>query len=258
MVRNARAKINRLEKQFGADNLKKSGINLRDEIMPTPKIDQFETRKEFNAWKEQQRDFTNRNNIDYKYEMNEHKVVVSRRKLKKAESVTKIARRKAQGEIDRLESLPFHHRGEEHGTVGERAQHMKEGTVTGVRLPNEFDFDKVTYASRVDNVINNMEKRLEPEYYDERMQRLQDNFISALSGSFHSEADQLVDLIKSVPANHFYDLWLGETDMEFSNYDSDGQEVTATTDHVERITNYVLAYKLGQAPGRENNDLRDF
>lgn len=253
MVRNARNKINRIEKKFGKENLEKSGISLPKE-MPTPKIEEFTSREEFNAWKEKQEDFTNRYNIDYQYKQNQHGVVMSRRKEREIEHRVKVSQRKARDEIKRLSEKPFHVRGEEHGTVGERAQHMQDGALLGIREPNDFNFEEVRHVSRLDTILENMDKRMKDDFYDDRMIQLQKNFVDALSGSFNGEEGELVDLIESLKPDEFYDIWLGETDMEFAIYDSDGQDVSANSNHIERIEGYIVDYLTGKT----NKDLKDF
>src|SRR5690625_7488212 len=56
LQRNTKAKINRVKKNYGVD--------LEGEI-PLPDLSEFQTRKEFNEWKELQSSFTNRANTEY-------------------------------------------------------------------------------------------------------------------------------------------------------------------------------------------------
>src|SRR5690625_5284905 len=74
------------------------GVDLEGEI-PLPDLSEFQTRKEFNEWKELQSSFTNRANTEYQFVKNEYGVVASKREIYQVEQATKRAQRVADRKI---------------------------------------------------------------------------------------------------------------------------------------------------------------
>jgi hypothetical protein len=69
LVKNSKAKVKRTFQKYGVD--------LTEEVS-IPSLDSFQTREEFNEWKEKAGSFTNRNNQRFQFVKNEHGVVASK------------------------------------------------------------------------------------------------------------------------------------------------------------------------------------
>lgn len=233
--RNTKAKINRVKKNYGVD--------LEGEI-PLPDLSEFETRQEFNEWKELQQRFTNRSVSEFQFVKNPYGVVTTKKDIYQIEQATRQAQRLADEKIKEVLDQPTFHDGEQIGTVGDRAHYMKEPDVTGIHRPSDFDFSQVRSKRRLDDLREGMEKRSKEEYYDERNKRMLDNFINILEGSFHSEADDLIEELKTINPDDFYGLYQSNfTVFDFNLYDSEGQMVNADLSHVEGMMGVVEKFK---------------
>lgn len=236
-VRNTRAKINRVRKNFN--------IDLKDDI-PIPSLEEFSSRKEFNQWVRKVESFRNRANQHYQFEKNQYGVSASKARLKKIEEKVKEAQTLADEQIHKYENTPFVSGGVEQGTVG-----MQRPNKTGIYRPEDFEFEDVRSPQRLDEIEQGAVKKSDPVYYDERMERMKENFIVALEGSFNSLADELVRKIKDVPAEDFYQLYLEFDEFDFDYFDTDGQMVTADETSIGQMLKYIKRYENGQV----NKDL---
>lgn len=246
MVRNARAKITRIKNKHGVDL---SGV------MPTPNINSFETRKEFNAWKEKQSDFTNRYNIDFQYESNKYGVPMTKRKRRSIEKATKLAQKAHDIRIAKYADKRVQYKGEDIGSVSDQAGLMSEGSMTGSRRPKDFDFDSIRHADRLDTIQKNMDRKSGQEQYDKSDEQLKENFMTALRGSFNSETDELIEMIERVPADDFYELFLTYArNIDFSPYDSEGNDVGANMESLAELTKIFNKYHAG----KEDMDFKGF
>lgn len=216
MVRNAKAKIRRTKKNYG--------IDLAEEIQ-IPKLTDFETRSQYNEWKEGIQEFTNRYNIEYQFVKNEYDVVASKGQLKRIEKNTKIAQEKAKQMIDKLEQLPVYQQGEQTMTVAGRILMTSEKSATGIKVPLDFDFSSVRTQDVLRAKEKGMEKQASEDYYQNKQDQYKDNFIKKMEGSFNSDADYVVDVIKNMSDNDFYEMTLMYPDtFDFDLYGSDQDE----------------------------------
>lgn len=233
--RNTRAKINRVKKNYD--------IDLEDEI-PLPDLSTFQTRQDFNEWKEMQKSFTNIGNTDYQFVKNDYGVVASKRDIFRITQDTKKAQRLADKKIKEELDRPVFHDGEQVGTVGDRASYMKEPDVTGIHRPKDFDFSEVRNKRRLEDVRTSMEKRKEKDYYDERNKRMLDNFISTLEGHFNSDSDELIEELKSINPDDFYGLYQSNFYVfDFNLYDSEGQLQNNSEGEVQAMIDVIKDFK---------------
>src|SRR5690606_3360224 len=142
-------------------------------------LEEFGSRKEFNAWVRDVRGFRDRGNDNYQFEQNPYGVVATKRQLKQIESNVKEAQGKAQEEISRLMKLPFISGGVEQATVG-----LQRPNQIGISVPKDFDFDTVRNNQRLKDIEQGMEKRVLPDYYDKRAEVMKENFKRTLAQSF--------------------------------------------------------------------------
>lgn len=77
------------------------------------------------------------------------------------------------------------------------------------------------------------------------MERMKENFIIALEGSFNSLADELIKKIKDVPADDFYEIYLQFDEFDFDYFDTEGQTVVADETEVGQMLKYIEMYENG-------------
>lgn len=200
MVRNTRAKIRRTEDKYG--------IDLTNDIFIPDDIGHFKTRKEFNEWKEQQQSFTNRANLDYQFVKNKWDVVASKREIAEVTRATKQAQRIAKEEYEKVKDLPQYVKGDKIGTVESRTSHMAMPDVTGIHVPKDFDFDKTRSRQRLQTVSENMERRSDVNYFNERRVQMHENYISMVENAFNSDGDEVIEYLQTINPDDFYEMYL--------------------------------------------------
>lgn len=233
--RNTKAKISRVKRTYGVD--------LEGEI-PLPDLSEFQTRKEFNEWRELQTSFTNRANTEYQFIKNEYGVVASKREIYQVEQATKRAQRVADRKIQEQLDRPTFHDGEQIGTVRDRTVYMPEADVTGIHRPSDFDFKTVRNRRRLDDIRTSMTKRQDERYYDERNKIMLDNFISMLRESFHSDADELIEELKTLNPDDFYGIYLSNfTVFNFNIYYNSDTDIEINRGQVQAMLDPVREFK---------------
>lgn len=248
MVRNAKAKINR--------TIKKYGVDLSGEL-EIKGIDSFKSRKEFNEWKSKAKSLTNRNNSKFQFVKNDYGVVASKKEISQIKRNTKTAQRIADKMIKKAEKLPFISGGKEQGTVGQRMMQMRRPNAAGITRPTDFDFEKIRSRDYLETKKESAEKRIDPEYYDKRMENMRNNFLDLLELSLNSDADVLIEKLKMMPVNDFYEMYLMFDEFDFDMYDSEGIETMNDGEaerHVSKMLNNVDRY----FEGKLNFDMRGF
>ncbi|AYJ76458.1 putative terminal protein [Bacillus phage BSP2] len=238
LVKNTKAKIARTKKKYGVD--------LTAEI-DIPELDSFETRAQFNKWKEQASSFTNRANMRYQFEKNAYGVVASKAKIAEIERNTKEVQRLVDEKIKAMKDKEYYAGGKPQGTIEQRIAMTSPAHVTGINRPHDFDFSKVRTYSRLRTLEESMEMRTDPQYYEKKMIQLQLNFIKSVEGSFNSfdAADELIEELKKIPPDDFYELFLRISEISFEEFDSEGNTVENVEGNVYKILSYLEQYRRG-------------
>lgn len=238
LVKNTKAKISRTRKKYG--------IDLSNEV-ELPPLEDFTTRKQFNEWKRKQESFTSRANTKYQFVKNKYGIVTSKATINEIERNTKKAQRIVDEQRKKIENKPFISGGRQQGTVGQRMQFLSPPQVTGVSRPNDFDFEQVRSYNRLNTIRSGMEEKARPDYYDKRIEQMHQNFIEIVQKSFNSFslADELVERLKKIPPDEFFELYLIIDELSFEYFNSDGQHVTATEAMLEEIHSYLDKYDRG-------------
>lgn len=229
-MRNTRAKINRIKRGFKRD--------VSDQI-EIPKLEDFEYRKDFNAFKASMRNFTNRRNKDFKFVTNKYGVSASVSELERAKSLTDQAIERSKQFIDEVKDYPTYDRGKREGKVGDNIDRMGDGNATGINTPVEFDFNKIQTRVRFDVRVENMERKITEEYYDETKERMKENYLEILELALNSDADEVIEKIKDMSADGFYQMWLQISEIDFNLYSSEGgltyDHAGGKNAHVEQV-----------------------
>lgn len=213
--------------------------------MDIPSLEQFQTRKHFNEWREKVESFTNRNNLNYQFVKNDFGVSASKKELNQIARDIKKAQKLADEKIKEIESLPF----AKGGTVGQRLPMFGRNNPSGITRPKDFNFKRVKARSDLDRIAERAKQKSTERYYDMRNLQMQENFVEILQLSFHSDADELVDLIKQVHPDDFYEIYQIHFDIfDFNLYDSEGQYVDADEGTIKQMKSYIEKYLRGDLP----------
>ena len=218
------------------------GIDLTSEVT-LPKIQSFQTRKQYNQWKEQVQSFTNRANLDYQYVKNPFGTVASKKELNEMKRKTKVvqdrARKLISGQIDK----PWIFKNEVKATQGQRMQMMGgQDEAGGVTVPPDFDFNKMRTQRQFRERVEAVDNKMDPEFYDKKMARMQLNFMDILSLSFGEDADELLILLNELTPKEFWEVWNMFEGFDFTLYDSNGQNVRADLGQLHRMETYTQSF----------------
>jgi hypothetical protein len=220
--------------------LKKYGVDLSSEV-ELPSIESFETRDQFNEWKNKQSSFTNKANTRYQFKMNVNGVVATKFELNQAEKNHKIDVRNAEKERKKVERLA-----KQGNVTAITTLMMKQPSNVRIPKPTPFNFNNFHTRKGLEDRFQKLEERANGVYYDKRLQQMKNNWLDSVAGSFNSDADDIIDRIKWMPADDFYELYeMFKSVMSFEMYDSKGQMVDANENHLNRIRHYLDEYERG-------------
>jgi hypothetical protein len=221
-----------------------------------PELSDIQTRKEFNRITQHLSSFTNKNNQRYQFRKNEHGVVASKAEINKITRENKRARRLADQETKKIENLPFVSRGKKtEMTAGERRKMLRYPTTAGISKPEVFDFSKIQSQHELDYVKRKNEAKSTPVFYDEKLIQFKKNWIAMMEQGFHGEEDDIVDKLKSLPPDVFYEIYQMFDEFDFRYYDSENQGGINDKNrgNLEIIEGYLNDYFLGNL----NLDLKE-
>lgn len=239
LTRNARNKIRRVEKNYG--------INLSDDI-DLKLISDFKTRNDFNQWIEDIQSFTNRNNTTYQFVKNEHGLVISKKELNNIIKTSKQNQKRAIEARDKALGLKgLNRKQRELKQLSDNVKMLGEANATGITIPAIFNFKQFRTRSTLNKAIENVFKRDNPDYFDERAERMKDNFIRSLQGSFNSEADYLITLLEQMNGQDFYEMYMDDEllNFDFSLYDSEGSFYEADMGKLQAMLQKVRDWNNG-------------
>jgi len=215
-----------------------------------PDIESFGSRSEYNKWKEKQQSFTNRANTKYQFKKNVYDVVASKKRLREIEKATKEAQRLAIHMTENATNKPFISGGKEQGTVGQRMLQMGKPNLAGITIPKDFDFNKVRNQQRLNQIEENMGKRSDPKHFDKRMETMKQNFMDILGFSYNSDADELIEKIRGIPTDDFYEMYLMFDEFDFDLYSSENISAVTDENNIDKMLSYITRYYRGDIDGK--------
>jgi hypothetical protein len=206
LVKNSKAKVKR--------TFQKYGIDLTEEVT-IPSLDSFQTREEFNKWKEKTGSFTNRNNQRFQFVKNEHGVVASKSLLNEISRNRNREIRVAEQKLKDMENKPVYHKGELVSRQGLEILKLAGPDRAGIHIPKQFNFKDVRSRGRLDDLLKTTRKRADPNFFDKRTSKMHEVFIEELEKAFNSDSNWLVDKIKSMSPDDFIDMYKMYTSFDF-------------------------------------------
>jgi hypothetical protein len=223
LVRNAKAKMRRLQKQHG--------IDLSDEIS-LPSLSSFQNRKEFNNFKEDINKFNKGLKNDYKIVKNDQGVAFTKKEVKKYEKKQKEAIRTSR-------------------TTLRKNKNRKSENIPQTIQPRhsqKIDLNDIKTRENFKTRMENLTKRSNPDYFNERDELFKTNYIKSILGSFNERevVNEIVELIQAIPADRFYDIYKEYIDyFDFELFDSEGQAVGADDGHLS-VIRLVLSSSINE------------
>lgn len=254
LTKNSKNKLKRLSKKFGAEKVAEVTTDIT-----LPSINSFTGRKEFNAWKDKQTKFTRRGNMRYQFETNDKGVLLSKQEISQMTRQVKRIQKRIETENKRLSELPFIQGGKQYGTVGNRMGLLKhDSDVTNLNAPLDFNVNRFRDRKSVDRRLDDLDRMAERDYLTKRRAQVKENFIFTLERSFNSDAEKLVERIRQIDSDDFYEMFLMYEEIDFKLYDSDGhgKDNMATETTLSRIDTYVDRYEKDKK--LVENKLKDF
>lgn len=221
--RNYRAKLNRVRKSTGF-TLDKADDWLGVEIPSLKDLksgNAFKSRKEFNDWKKQIEDVNKRTFTPLQIEENKKGLRYPKIVQQRGRQATKKAQEHVDEMIDQYSDLPVFADGGEIGTVDQRQLMLGDKESYGLYKPEDFDIDNFVNPKSVEKNISKNEERQTQEYYDQRMERMRDNFISMFDDVDDEEYQKIVARLKEIPPDDFYEMYLMISEMDFEDWDSE-------------------------------------
>ena len=189
--------------------------------------------------------------------------VASKKELNEMKRKTKIAQERARKLISGQMDKPWIFKGQVRSTQGQRMQMMGgPAEAAGVTVPPDFDFNKMRTQRQFTERKEAIDKRMDVDYYDRKMERMQLNFMDILSLSFGPDADELLILLNELTPKEFWEIYQMFEGFDFALYDSDGQDVDANLGQLHRMENYTEAFKATREQRAELDgmikDIKDF
>lgn len=163
-----------------------------------PSLDSFQSRSEFNKWKQQQESFTNRNNQRYKFVKNEFGVAASQSLINEINRNRNREIKAAKEELKKRKKDP---------KVKQELLKMAKPDSLGVHIPKKFNFKEVRSNLRLEDIMETTKRRSDPEFYPKRMVKMQETFINELEKAFNSDANWLIDKIREMSPDEFLNMY---------------------------------------------------
>jgi hypothetical protein len=224
LVRNAKAKMRRLQKQHG--------IDLTNEIS-LPSLSSFQNRKEFNNFKEDINKFNKGLKTDYKIVKNDQGVAFTKKEVKNYERKQKEAIELAEQYYQKTKT--------ENQKIFLKPSNLD--------IPRKIDLNDIKTRENFKNRMENLTKRSDPDYFNYRDELFKTNYIKSILGSFNEReiVNEIVELLQAIPADRFYDIYKEYIDFfDFELFDSEGQSVGADDGHLAAIR-LVLSSSVNEA-----------
>jgi hypothetical protein len=238
LAKNSKAKIRRTAKNYGVDLSKEVAL---------PPLESFNTRKEFNEWKERQSSFTNPNNIRYKFKKNEHNVTFTVFEQRQGEKLFKEAKRVQEKERKKLEQRPVIVNGKVVGNKAQQSLIMKHPQNPRVGNLEPFNINNFRTRMGIENRLEQLRKRSDNEYFNKRLEKMKESWLYSLSESFHNMSDDIFERVKLMSAEDFYEFYdMFESVMAFELFYNEGEFSNVNDGILEKIRHYLDQYENDQ------------
>jgi transcription-repair coupling factor (superfamily II helicase) len=235
LVKNTKAKVRRTLQNFGVD--------LSDEV-EIKGLEDIKTRKEFNEFKQNLESFTNRNNLKFQFVKNEFGVVATKSELNEITRNRNKEIRVAKEKLKQEKKDPIRK---------QELLKMADPSRAGIHIPKPFNFKEVKSRTRLEDIAETSKRRSDPEFYNKRSEKMKDTFIRELEEAFNSDANYLVEQLKTMNPDEFLDLY-----KKYPSFDFQIFYILKYVDDFEQNKYLLEMVRDFKRYERENHDLKDF
>lgn len=201
-------KKSRIKKEFG--------VELQIKTKP---IKEFGSRKEYNEFVKQSKNFIDRRN--FRYVKNPHGVVLRREEYEQIKKDVENINRRNKRKLNKIDKKTFTSRGKKTDTRVIDRRLMLDPRYDYLR---DMDFKKrwqtLQTAQDVENYAEKAANRARDEYELETQNLFKNNYIKSLQNVFGSNANAIIEKVNEMSPEEFEQLYLTEDIVDFDfNYD---------------------------------------
>lgn len=201
-------KKSRIKKEFG--------VELQIKTKP---IKEFGSRKEYNEFVKQSKNFIDRRN--FRYVKNPHGVVLRREEYEQIKKDVEKINRRNKRKLNKIDKKTFTSRGKKTDTRVIDRRLMLDPRYDYLR---DMDFKKrwqtLQTAQDVENYAEKAANRARDEYELETQNLFKNNYIKSLQNVFGSNANAIIEKVNEMSPEEFEQLYLTEDIVDFDfNYD---------------------------------------
>lgn len=201
-------KKSRIKKEFG--------VELQIKTKP---IKEFGSRKEYNEFVKQSKNFIDRRN--FRYVKNPHGVVLRREEYEQIKKDVEKINRRNNRKLNKVDKKTFTSRGKKTDTRVIDRRLMLDPRYDYLR---DMDFKKrwntLQTAQDVENYAEKAANRARDEYELETQNLFKNNYIKSLQNVFGSNANAIIEKVNEMSPEEFEQLYLTEDIVDFDfNYD---------------------------------------
>lgn len=234
VVQSVKNKIRRLQKK---------AIDLSDEIK-IPDLSKT-TRAEFKKFQEFQKEFVNRAKTSkYSTVKNMYGDTFLKRDIDEIKRNYAESNKKAMERKEKRDKIQTYTKGKNPVSI-ELQNAMMKNPRHNRDIMGDFDINTVRTQAQMKEKLEKSRKRLEPNYHNERLEKMRQSYIEKLYDVLGTEAEPIEMMIMDMSADDFYDLYLRESKMQFSHaYIAEGMEEIAE-EFRDEIAYYIELYNEG-------------
>lgn len=238
---NGKRKYNRIVKK--APN----AVNEMPEIYFPKNIHEFESRAQYNEWKETQRLFRVPNSARYDFVQNAYGTVSNRLRNTRIDRNTKKSQELAYEHIRRIESKVFYESGKEtNSTVGQRMQQMARPSIAGIVPPTEFRFETIRSQRALDMREKRVKESADPRNLPRKTALMQKNFYELIEQVYGADGDHLISLLNKLDPDDFLRIYVQTSEFDFDLfYGKDGDITQHESAPLNRMVSYVERFLAG-------------
>ena len=153
--------------------------------------------------------------------VNQHGVSFTEEEKRNLQNAVKRVNRKRERMLNEIAPKPRLTAGKDSGqTLSQLLQMGKEpDTIVAKRTAS---MQRFTSREMYEDYMKRIEKVMNDDYVDERMQLYKDNHITALKHVYGEDADDVIEKIESLELKDYYDMVTKDEMLEIGYIDSDG------------------------------------
>lgn len=235
LVQSVQRKIKRLQKVHG--------IDLSNEIK-LPDLTKT-TRKEFKKFESFAKSFKNRaKSSQYAIIKNKHGDAFLKRDIDEIKRNYIKSNELAMERKEKRDKIKTFTKGKNPVSI-ELQNAMMKNPRHNRDIMGDFDINTIRTQAQLKEKLEKSRQRLEPNYHNERLEKMRQSYIEKLYDVLGTEAEPIEMMVMDMDVNEFYDLYLRESKMQFSHaYTVEGMEELAE-EFRDEIAYYIELYKEG-------------